>query len=55
MQKGKTEKKMTSNHKNMLRRRGLNPEDYVVAKETYSTLYLRNIHTGKIKPIVKCN
>lgn len=32
-----------------LRRRSLKPEDYVLVKETYTTWYLRNIHTGIIK------
>ena len=52
-----TEKKktLTNNHKVSLRRRGLDPKDYVFVKETYGALYVRNIHTGAIKIINKCN
>ena len=45
----------TSTHKTSLRRRGLDPKDYVFVKETYGALYVRNIHTGIVKIINKCN
>ena len=45
----------TYTHKKSLRRRGLDPKDYVFVKETYGALYIRNIHTGVIKIINKKN
>ena len=45
----------TNNQKVMLRRRGLEPKDYLVIKETYGALYVRNIHTGIMKIINNCN
>lgn len=45
----------TTTHKTSLRRRGLDPKDYVFVKETYCALYVRNIHTGVVKIINKCN
>ena len=51
----KEEKKLTYNHEVMLRRRGLDPKDYAFVKETYVTLFVRNIHTGQIKIINKQN
>ena len=47
--------KLTSNHKVMLRRRGLDPKDYVFVKETYGALCVRNIHTGVVKILNKRN
>lgn len=49
------DKKINSNHKVSLRRRGLNPKDYELVKETYCALWVRNIHTGVVKIINKCN
>ena len=42
-------------HKKSLRRRGMDPKDYVFVKETYASLYVRNIHTGVVKIIIKVN
>lgn len=39
----------------MLKRRGLNPDDYVIVKNTYGSLYVKNIHTGTVKIINKKN
>ena len=47
--------KFTNTHKITLRRRGLDPKDYVLVKETYGTLWIRNIHTNVVKIINKCN
>jgi hypothetical protein len=38
-----------------LRKRSLNPQDYVLVKESYTTWYFRNIHTGLIKPVLRYN
>lgn len=48
-------KQFNKNHKVSLTRRGLDPKDYVFVKETYCALYVRNIHTGVLKIINKCN
>ena len=48
-------KKLTYDQKRILRIRGLDPKDYVFVKETYVTLFVRNIHTGQIKIINKQN
>ena len=45
----------TYTHKKSLQRRGLDPKDYVFVKETYCALCVRNIHTGVVKIINKCN
>lgn len=50
-----TKPKFTNTHKITLRRRGLDPKDYVLVKETYGALYIRNIHTHVVKIINKCN
>ena len=47
--------KLTNNQKIMLRRRGLDPEHFEFVKSTYAVLYVRDVRTGKIKPINKCN
>ena len=39
----------TTNQRTMIRKRGMNPNDYVVVKNTYTSLYIKNIHTGVIK------
>ena len=49
------EKKPHGNQRTMLRRRGLNPEDCVVVKDLYSSLWVKNIHTGKVKILNKSN
>lgn len=46
---------LTYSHKKSLRRRGMDPNDYVFVKETYASLYVRNIHTGVVKIIIKEN
>lgn len=45
----------TANQQTMLRRRGLNPNDWALVKSTYGSIYIRNIHTGRIKIINKQN
>ena len=44
-----------SNQSSVIRRRGLDPNNYVVIKETYTTLYLRDQRTGAVKIITKNN
>lgn len=39
----------------MLRKRGMNTKDYVVVKTLYGAVWLKNIHTGYIKIVNKCN
>ena len=51
----KNESTLTSNQKVMLRRRGLDPKNFVLARETYAVLCVRDVRTGKIRPINKCN
>jgi hypothetical protein len=46
---------MTSTHREILRRRGMDPKNFVVVKETYGSLYVRDIRIGKIKIIEKQN
>ena len=38
-----------------LRKRGLNPDDYVVVKALYGSLWVKNIHTGTVKILDKKN
>lgn len=45
----------TNTHKTMLRRRGLDPKNFVFVKETYGTLYVRDIRTGIVKILNKHN
>lgn len=47
--------KLTYRQRELLRRRGLNPDNYMLVRAFYSTLYLRDIKTGKIKVITKNN
>ena len=49
------EKKLTYNQKLMLKRRGLNPDHYVVVKDLYSSLWLKDVRTGKVKIVNKSN
>lgn len=44
---------LSSYEKAMLRRRNLNPDDYVVLKRLNYTIKLRNIRTGMIKYLDK--
>ena len=43
------EKKLTYNQKLMLKRRGMNPNDYVVVKILYGSVWVKNIRTGVVK------
>ena len=45
--------KPTPYQREMLRKRGLNWQDYVLIKNTFTSLYFRNIRTGKLKIILK--
>ena len=47
--------KLKSNQKDMLRRRNLDPENYILIKETITSLYLRDKRTGAIKILTKHN
>lgn len=49
------EKKPDKNQRVVLRRRGMNPDDYVVVKELYGSVWFKNIHTGMIKIVNKRN
>lgn len=49
-QKGK---KFTSNHRHMIRIRGLDPNNFTLVKETYTSLYLRDKRDGSIKILTK--
>jgi len=33
----------------------MNPKDYVVVKALYGAVWFKNIHTGYIKIVNKCN
>ena len=46
-------KAMKSHRKDMLRKRGRDPKNYVFVKNTYTTVYFRDIRTGKILPVLK--
>ena len=55
---GKPRKRKDSfdnNHRVMLRRRGLDPTNYELVKETYGSVYLRDKRDGSIKIINKQN
>jgi len=39
----------------LLKRRGLDPKEYVVVKVFYGSIWFRNVRTGKIKIIDKKN
>ena len=39
----------------MIRRRGWNPDDYLVVKDTYVSLYIKDRRTGAVKIIIKQN
>jgi hypothetical protein len=47
--------KLTSNQKAMLKRRGMNPDHYVVVKDLFSALWVKNIYTGAVKILNKHN
>jgi len=39
----------------LLKRRGLDPKDYVVIRVLYGSTWFQNIHTGQIKILDKKN
>ena len=43
------------NQKDMIKRRGLDPEDYLVLKDTFASLYLKDLRNGRVKIIYKQN
>lgn len=55
MGKQKEFKKLTPANRAILRRRGMDPNQYAFVKEFYGVLYVRNIHTGQTKIINKYN
>lgn len=44
---------LTSNQRQMLRIRGLDPKNYTLVKDTYTSLYLRDKRDGSIKILTK--
>lgn len=46
-------KKLKPHQITMLRVRGLDPKNYEVVKDTYTSLYLRDLRTGKIMVLYK--
>ena len=44
-------KQLSHAQREALRRRNLKPKDYVLVKESLSTWYFRNVHTGLIKMV----
>lgn len=55
MPKQKNPNRLTSNQREMLHRRGINPNNFEFVKETYCSLYVRDIRTGKTLIIFKHN
>jgi hypothetical protein len=55
MPKQKNPNRLTSNQREMLHRRGINPNNFELVKETYCSLYVRDIRTGKTLIIFKHN
>ena len=47
--------KPRGNQRTMIKRRGLNPDHYVVIKDLYSALWIKNIFTGSVKILNKYN
>ena len=47
--------KPTGNQCALIRRRGLDPNNYVVLKETYSSLWLKDLRFNKVKILYKRN
>ena len=43
------------NQRLMIERRGLNPADYIVLKDTFASLYLKDLRNGRVKIIYKQN
>ena len=50
-----SDQKLTYRQRELLRRRGMDPNRYVLVRDLYSTLYLKDTVTGKIKIITKSN
>lgn len=48
-------KKLNTRQRELLKRRGLDPNDYVVVRALYGSVWFKNIHTGKVKIINKNN
>lgn len=46
-------KKLNENQRIMLRRRGLDPKNYLLIKNTYTSLYLKDLRSGLVKIILK--
>ena len=51
----KKRQKFKSSHYQMMKIRGLNPKNFEFVKETYCSLYVRDMRTGKIFIIFKHN
>lgn len=49
----KNPKKFKSSHYQMLKIRGLNPKNFTLVKDTYTSLYLRDKRDGSIKILYK--
>lgn len=47
------EKTPTRYQRIMMKKRGLNWRDWVLIKDTFTSIYFRNIHTGQVKLIGK--
>jgi hypothetical protein len=47
--------KPDSRQREFLRKRGMNPDDYVVVRALYGSLWVKNIHTGIVKILNKAN
>ena len=48
-------KPLKPRHRDMLSHRGMKSKDYEFVKETYTSLYVRNIRTGVVKILIKNN
>ena len=46
---------LDDNQKKMLRKRGLDPKNYLVLRNTYAALWLRDIRDGSMKILDKKN
>ena len=46
-------RRLSSGQWGMIRRRGLDPKNYDVIKDTLTSLYLRDRRTGKVKILYK--
>jgi hypothetical protein len=49
------ERRPDQRQRELLKRRGLNPADFVVVRVMYGAVWFRNIHTGMIKIVNKRN